>query len=79
MGLDPLSDSKWSFSKNSAGEAVITFKENMTYYGYEESDPLKGSSDISLEIKTSSMATGVKSKPEYDYSRLGDTWSSPWR
>ena len=77
LDQDPLSDSKWSFSKNSAGEAVITFKENMTYYGYEESDPLKGSSDISLEIKTSSMATGVKSRPEYDYSRLGDTWSSP--
>ena len=77
LDQETLSDEKWSFSKNDSGEAVITFKENMTYYGYEESDPLKGSSDISVKISSTSNATGVKSRPEYDYSRLGDTWSSP--
>ena len=30
-----------------------------------------------VEIKASSKATGVQTQPEYDYSQLGETWSSP--
>ena len=67
----------WSFSKNSAGEAVLTFADDMTYYGYDVSDDTEGSTDLAVEIDTSSTATGVKTRPEYDYSRLGETWSSP--
>ena len=67
----------WSFSKNSAGEAVLTFADDMTYYGYDVSDDTEGSTDLAVEIDSSSTATGVKTRPEYDYSRLGETWSSP--
>ena len=49
----------------------------MTYYGYDVSDDTEGSTDLAVEIDTSSTATGVKTRPEYDYSRLGETWSSP--
>ena len=41
----------------------------MTYYGYDVSDTY-GSTDLAVEIDPSSNATGVKTRPEYDYSRL---------
>ena len=43
----------------------------MTYYGYDVSDDTEGSTDLAVEIDTSSTATGVKTRPEYDY---GKTW-----
>ena len=58
---------------------MLTFADDQTYYGYDVGavDITKGSTALSIEINTSSTATGVKTRPEYDYSRLGDTWSSP--
>ncbi len=37
----------------------------------------KESSNMALHIKPGSAQTGVLSQPEYDYSELGGTWSSP--
>ena len=77
--IDDKIETSWSFSKNTSGEAVLTFADDQTYYGYDVGavDITKGSTALSIEINTSSTATGVKTRPEYDYSRLGDTWSSP--
>ena len=76
--IDDKIETSWSFSKNTSGEAVLTFADDQTYYGYDVGavDITKGSTALSIEINTSSTATGVKTRPEYDYSRLGDTWSS---
>ena len=69
----------FSVSSNSTGHTVITFSDEMTYYGFDigATDETKGSSDVSVEILSTSKATGVLNKPEYDYSRLADTWSAP--
>ena len=32
---------------------------------------------MALFIKPGSAQTGVQTQPEYDYSELGETWSSP--
>ena len=75
--VDQKKITNWSFRTNTAGEAIITFATDMTYYGYDVADDVEGSTDLSVEIDSSSNATGVKTRPEYDYSRLGETWSSP--
>ena len=77
--VDQQPYTKFSVSTNTAGLTVITFQDEMTYYGFDiaQTDDTKGSSDVSLEILSSSKATGLVNKPEYDYSRLGDTWSAP--
>ena len=70
---------KFTVSADAAGYTVLTFTEDMTYYGFDvgASDETKGSTDLGVEIKSSSTATGLVNKPEYDYSKLGDTWSAP--
>ena len=77
--VDQQPYTKFSVSTNTAGLTVITFHDEMTYYGFDiaQTDETKGSSDVSLEILSSSKATGLVNKPEYDYSKLGDTWSAP--
>ena len=35
------------------------------------------SSELGITIKPGSKATGVQTNPEYDYSKLGETWSDP--
>ena len=69
----------FTVSADGAGYTVLTFAEDMTYYGFDvgASDETKGSTDLGVEIKSSSTATGLLNKPEYDYSKLGDTWSAP--
>jgi len=69
----------FTVSADGAGYTVLTFAEDMTYYGFDvgASDETKGSTDLGVEIKSSSTATGLLINPEYDYSKLGDTWSAP--
>jgi type IV pilus assembly protein PilY1 len=69
----------FTVSATYSGYTVLTFTEDMTYYGFDvgASDETKGSTDLGVEIKSSSTATGLVNKPEYDYSKLGDTWSAP--
>jgi len=77
--VDQQPYTKFRVSANASGFTVITFEDEMTYYGFDiaQTDDTKGSSDVSLEILSSSKVTGLVNKPEYDYSRLGDTWSAP--
>ena len=64
-------------TKTSGGDTQIEFDKEITYYGYDPQSDILGSTGLSVEIKSSAKATGLLTKPEYDYSKLGDTWSSP--
>ena len=64
-------------TKTSGGDTQIEFDKEITYYGYDPQSDVLGSTGLSVEIKSSAKATGLLTKPEYDYSKLGDTWSSP--
>ena len=66
---------------NSNGETILTFADDITYYGW---NPCTGSgacntisTSIGFTINSSSQATGVQNPVEYDYSKLGETWSAP--
>ena len=54
----------------------------MTYYGHNPCAGVAGtctlaSSNVGIYIRPGSALTGVINAPEYDYSQLGETWSSP--
>jgi type IV pilus assembly protein PilY1 len=67
----------FNVSANSSGDTQITFNTDMTYYGGDPGDDSKASSELGVLIKPGSAQTGVQTQPEYDYSALGETWSSP--
>ena len=49
----------------------------MKYYGYDPANNTDTSSTLGIYLKPGSKLTGVQTQPEYDYSALGETWSSP--
>ena len=65
----------FTVTANASGDTQITFAHKMTY----SADPgdSNTSSELGISIKPGSKATGVLTNPEYDYSRLGETWSDP--
>jgi type IV pilus assembly protein PilY1 len=66
---------RFSVSTNSSGDTVLTFVHEMTY----SADPgdSNRSSELGIRIKPGAKAMGVQTNPEYDYSKLGETWSDP--
>ena len=66
---------RFSVTTNGNGDTVLTFVHEMTY----SADPGDSgtSSELGITIKPGSKATGVQTNPEYDYSKLGETWSDP--
>ena len=73
----------FTVTNNSSGQTIINFSHDITYYGYDSCASAPAgtcttqSSNVGFEIKSSSKATGVTQQPEYDYSKLGETWSAP--
>ena len=59
------------------GDTIITFGDDITYYGGDSGDVSKTSSNLGVTIKSGSATTGVQTQPEYEYSKLGETWSAP--
>ena len=69
--------SSTSVTTNASGDTVLTFSNDMTYYGGDPGDDSKTSSNLGVTIKSGSATTGVLTQPEYEYSKLGETWSAP--
>ena len=68
----------WSLRTPASGSGTtIIFDKSHKYYGYDPQDDSKFSADIGIIIKPGAKVLGVQSQPEYDYSALGETWSSP--
>ena len=73
----------FTVTNNSSGQTIINFSHDITYYGYDSCASAPAgtcttqSSNVGFEIKSTSKATGVTQQPEYDYSKLGETWSAP--
>jgi type IV pilus assembly protein PilY1 len=73
----------FTVTNNSSGQTIINFSHDITYYGYDSCASAPAgtcttqSSNVGFEIKSTSKATGVTTQPEYDYSKLGETWSAP--
>ena len=76
--LDDMEYTSFSIGTHTSGpqngRTFIQFKDKMTYYGYDSSSQ---SSNLGISIKPGSVLTGVQTQREYDYSSLGETWSSP--
>ena len=75
IGVHPTGHAK-------AGQSFIQFGTAMTYYGHNPCAGVAGtctlaSSNVGIYIRPGSALTGVINAPEYDYSQLGETWSSP--
>ena len=71
----------FNVTSNSNGDTILNFADDITYYGWNPC-PSTGvcntiSTSIGFTINSSSQATGVKNPVEYDYSKLGETWSAP--
>ena len=67
-----------NFSVNQVNnQTKITFNDEITYYGADSGDTSKVSTGLGVYIKTGSATTGVLTQPEYEYSKLGETWSAP--
>ena len=75
--------SNFTVTTDAVGDTVITFADELTYYGADPCTPntncTLASSDIGVIIKPGAAVTGVQTVPgiEYDYSTLGETWSAP--
>ena len=76
--LDDMEYTKFSIGTHTSGpqngRTYIKFKNKMTYYGYDSNSQ---SSSVGIYLKPGSALTGVQTQREYDYSSLGETWSSP--
>lgn len=75
--INDVATTNYSLSKDSNGRTLITFNQDVTYYGGDPGDDTKASTLLAIKIKQGSTLTGVKTQPEYDYSGLGETWSAP--
>ena len=72
----------FNVSSNSNGDTILNFAHDITYYGWDACAGATGpcssvSTEIGFNIKATSKATGVQNPVEYDYSKLGETWSAP--
>jgi len=67
----------FTVTTNGNGDTVLTFADDITYYGADPGDASKSTTPLGVTIKSGSAVTGVLTQPEYDYSKLGETWSSP--
>lgn len=65
----------FSVSQNTNGDTQITFGTNLQFQANPTASDL--SSQLTVNIKQTSSAVGVKLQTEYDYSQMGETWSSP--
>ncbi len=78
VNLDDMEYTSFSIGTHTSGpqngRTYIQFKNTMTYYGYDSSSQ---SSGVGIYLKEGSDLTGVQTQREYDYSGLGETWSSP--
>ena len=63
--------------KNTTLGTEITLGRTITYYGADPNDTSKATTNMGIYVKPGSANTGVTSRPEYDYSQLGETWSAP--
>ena len=64
----------FDISYNSGGHLVFTFGELIQYAAYD--DPTPTNPQIGIRI-VSGAGLGVTAEPGHDYSRLGESWSSP--
>ena len=64
-------------TQDSNGDTVLTFGNDITYYGADPGDNTKTSTELGVLIKPTAAVMGVTTQPEYDYSKLGETWSAP--
>jgi type IV pilus assembly protein PilY1 len=65
----------FSVTTSGSGDTVLTFSHEMTYAAAPTD--ANTSSALGISIKPGSKTTGVLTNPEYDYSKLGETWSDP--
>ena len=65
----------FSVTTNANGDTEITFSIAMQYAAAPTD--ANTSSELGITIKPGTKATGVLTNPEYDYSKLGETWSDP--
>ena len=65
-----------TISYDSARNTVINFNKEMQFDA-DETTGNKQNSPIGVTIKQGAVGTGVLTDPEWDYSRLGETWSDP--
>ena len=66
----------FTISYDSARNTVINFNKEMQFDA-DETTGNKQNSPIGVTIKQGAVGTGVLTDPEWDYSRLGETWSDP--
>ncbi|MDB2474288.1 PilC/PilY family type IV pilus protein [bacterium] len=65
----------FNINYDGAGDIVFTFGDTMRFLTYD--DPNLSTSELLITFEAGSAGLGVQSKPGYDYSRLGETWSQP--
>jgi type IV pilus assembly protein PilY1 len=67
----------FTVTTNAGGDTVLTFGADITYYGGDSGNTSLTSTNLGVTIKPGSATTGVLTQPEYEYSKLGETWSAP--
>ena len=75
--IDDSVYTNYSVTTDVNGDTVLVFQDYITYYGADPNDDSKSSTQLGVLIKAGSAATGVITQPEYEYSKLGQTWSAP--
>ena len=75
--IDDSIYTNYSVTTDVNGDTVLVFQDYITYYGADPNDETKSSTQLGVLIKTGSAVTGVITQPEYEYSKLGQTWSAP--
>ena len=74
--IDDKNYTSFSVTNNFLG-TEIRLNRNLTYYGDDPGDASKSSTNMGVYLRPGSASTGVTTQPEYDYSQLGETWSTP--
>tara|TARA_B100000579_G_scaffold243191_1_gene199533 strand:+ start:3424 stop:7569 length:4146 start_codon:yes stop_codon:yes gene_type:complete len=64
----------FDISYDGNGDLVFTFGEQIQYAAYDDPTPVNPQMGIRI---VSGAGLGVTSEPGYDYSKLGESWSSP--
>ena len=77
LTIDSNNISSFNIGTDANGNPTIIFSTEEIYFQVASGAGIIPGQSVGIKIKPSSSLTSAAGDPDYDYSKLGETWSSP--
>ena len=75
--VNEIDTTLFSIGTSAGGKPTITISSEEIFYQVASGPGLIAGQNVGIKIKSSSALTASSGDPDYDYSKLGETWSAP--